>query len=261
MILLALALVTRASSNTLPAPLRDVGIDQRLNAQVPLDLVFRDETGRAVKLGEYFGSKPVILAPVFFECPMLCTQILGGLVSALKPINFDAGREFDIIAFSFDPQEGPANAAAKKESYLKRYRRAGAGKGFHFLTGGPASIAALTRAVGFRYSYDERTKQFAHASAVILLTPEGRVSRYFYGVEYGPRDLRLGLVEASRNRIGTVVDQAMLFCFHYDPALGRYTAAAIGALRVAGVATLAVLFGFLLLSWRRDAARKGSHAV
>ncbi len=244
------ALPSRASSNTLPAPLRDVGIDQRLDAQLPLDLVFKDESGSSVKLGEYFGTRPVILAPVYYECSMLCSQTLSGLASALKAVTFDAGKDFDVVAVSFDPSEGPLQAAGKKDSSTRRYKRPGTEKGWHFLTGDEASIKALTSAVGFRYTYDEKTNQFAHASAVLTVTPQGRVARYFYGVDYAPRDLRFGLIEASRNKIGTVVDQAMLFCFHYDPTTGKYTTAAIALLRLAGVATLLALAGFFAMNRR-----------
>ncbi|MSV30052.1 MAG: SCO family protein [Bryobacterales bacterium] len=244
------AIPSRASSNTLPAPLREVGIDQHLDTQLPLDLVFKDEAGRSVRLGDYFGTRPVILAPVYYECSMLCSQVLSGLASALKAVTFDPGKDFEVVAFSFDPSEGPSQAAGKKDSSTKRYKRAGTEKGWHFLTGDEASIKAITSALGFRYKYDESTRQFAHASAVITVTPQGRVARYFYGVDYAPRDLRFGLIEASQNRIGTVVDQAMLFCFHYDPTTGKYTTAAIALLRIAGVTTLLALAGFFLMNRR-----------
>jgi protein SCO1/2 len=235
-----------------PGVLREVGIDQRLNHQAPLDLPFRDEEGRAVRLGDYFGRRPVILALVYYECPMLCTQVLNGLVGALGVLSFDAGREFDVVAVSFDPGEGPALARAKKHAYLERYRRPGAERGWHFLTGGQPAIAELTRAVGFRYVYDETLDQFAHGAAVIVLTPSGTIARYFYGIEYAPRDLRLGLVEASANRIGSIADQVLLLCYHYDPAAGRYGFIALGLVRIGGVLTVAALVLFVLLERRRD---------
>jgi protein SCO1 len=212
-----------------------------LNERVPLDLVFRDETGKAVRLGDYFGHRPVILNLVYFECPMLCTQVLNGLVSSLKVLSFSVNREFDIVTVSFNPQEGSPLAAAKKESYLNRYGRSGAAGGWHFLTGHEESIQALTRAVGFRYAFDSQTRQYAHASGIMLLTPQGRVSRYFYGIEYSPRDLRLGLVEASAGKIGNVTDQLLLFCYHYDPREGKYSAIILNFIRLGGALTLLAL--------------------
>jgi protein SCO1/2 len=233
------------------AGLEGVGIDQRLDQQVPLDLAFRDEAGRAVRLGDFFGKRPVVLALVYYDCPMLCTQVLNGLVSALGVVSFDAGREFDVVAVSFDPREKPADAATKKTAYLTRYRRPGAEAGWHFLTGEAASIAALTKAVGFRYRYDAGLDQFAHASAVFVLTPGGRVSRYFFGIEYAPKDLRLGLIEASDSRIGTPVDQILLYCFHYDPKSGKYGAAIVNIVRLAGGATVVTLALSIALMSRR----------
>jgi protein SCO1/2 len=234
----------------IPESLRNVGIDQKLNEQVPPGLVFRDETGKVVHLGEYFGSKPVVLALVYFECPMLCTQVLNGLVSSLKTLNFTIGKEFEVITVSFNPHEGPPLAAAKKEAYLDRYSRPGSEGGWHFLTGGEEAIQALTKAVGFRYAYDSRTGQFAHASGIMLLTPQGRVSRYFYGIEYAPRDVRLGLVEASANKIGTVTDQLLLFCYNYDPREGKYSAVILNLIRLGGVLTLLAL-GVAWFAWFR----------
>ena len=234
----------------IPETLRNVGIDQHLNEQVPLDLVFLDETGKPVRLGEFFGKKPIILTLVYFECPMLCTQVLNGLVSSLKVLNFSVGKEFEVITVSFNPQEGPALATAKKETYLDRYSRPGAEGGWHFLTGNEESIKALTKAVGFRYALDPRTGQYAHASGIMLLTPQGLVSRYFYGIEYPPRDLRLGLVEGSANKIGTVTDQVLLFCYHYDPREGKYSAAILNLIRLGGVLTLLAL-GVAWFVWLR----------
>ncbi len=238
-----------------PGLLAKVGIDQKLDAQVPLDLAFVDEQARPVTLARYFGRRPVVLALVYYECPMLCTQVLNGLVSALDVLSFDAGRDFDVLVVSFDPGETPGLARAKKAAYLERYGRPGTEEGWHFLTGRQESIARLTGAVGFRYAYDERTDQFAHAAAIVVLTPEGRVSRYFYGIEYAPRDLRLGLVEASQGRIGTVVDQALLLCYHYDPAQGKYGVVVMNLVRLGGAVTLVLVGGFLLVAFRRERRR------
>ncbi len=216
----------------LPAALRDVGIDQRLNEQIPLDLVFRDENGVAAPLSAYFGRKPVVLALVYYQCPMLCTQVLNGMVSSLRSVSFKAGEEYDVVAVSIDPTETPELALGKQKQYVKRYGRGPAG--WHFLTGDEAQIKTLANAVGFRYSYDPSTKQFAHASAIMVVTPQGKLSRYLYGVDYPARDMRLALVEASENRIGTPVDQILLFCYHYDPVTGKYGAAALGLMRFAG---------------------------
>ena len=234
-----------------PKGLEGVGIDQRLDEQVPLELAFRDEAGRSVRLGDYFGKRPVVLALVYYNCPMLCTQVLNGLVSALSVVSFDAGKQFDVVAVSFDPREKPADAAAKKAAYVSRYKRPGAQAGWHFLTGDQASIAALAKAVGFRYRYDADLDQFAHASAVYVLTPGGRVSRYFFGIEYAPKDLRLGVIEAADGRIGTPIDQILLYCFHYDPKSGKYGATIVNIVRLAGGATvLALALSIVLLSRR-----------
>jgi protein SCO1 len=230
-----------------PAILREVGIDQRLSERLPLDLPFRDEEGRDVRLGEYFGRRPVVLALVYYECPMLCTQVLNGLVRALTVLSFDVGREFDVVAVSFDPTEGPGLARAKKQSYLERYGRPGTAAGWHFLTGVPESIDRLTKAVGFRYVYDRKRDQFAHGAAITILTPSGLISRYFYGIEYAPRDLRLGLVEASANRMGSIADQILLLCYHYDPSTGRYGFVALTLVRIGGILTIAA---FALFLWR-----------
>lgn len=242
----------------LPAPLREVRIEQRLNEQVPLDLPFRDETGRVVKFGEFFNGKPVILALVFYKCPMLCNQVLDGLARSLKAQSFTAGREFDVVTVSFDPRETPELAREKKETYLQKYRRAGAETGWHFLTGDAASIKSLTEAVGFHYAYDPKTDQFAHASGIMVLTPQGRLSRYFYGIEYAPRDLRLGLVEAADNRIGSPVDQLLLYCYHYDPATGTYGPVVLNIIRLGGIITLFGIGALILILRRREAGRGGS---
>jgi protein SCO1/2 len=236
----------------LPPALQGVGIQQRLDQQVPLNLEFRDEAGRQVALADFFHGKPVLLALVYYRCPMLCTQILNGVASSLKAVSFDPGKDFEVVSVSFDPKDTPELAASKKLSYLRRYGRPGAANGWHFLTGDPANIKALTDAVGFHYKYDAASDQFAHASGIMILTPEGRLSRYFYGVEFAPRDVRLGLVEASSNKIGNPVDEALLFCFHYDPATGKYGAIAINILRAAGAGFALVGGAFLFFAWRRD---------
>jgi len=243
-----------------PELLKEIGIDQRLDEQLPLALAFRDEAGRTVALGDYFGKRPVVLALVYYNCPMLCTQVLNGLVGALNVMSLEAGRDFDVVAVSFDTRETPAMAAAKKEAYLTRYKHPAAGAGWHFLTGDAASIEALTKATGFRYRYDEQLDQFAHASAIMVATPEGRLARYFYGIEYAPRDLRLGLVEASAGKIGTPVDQILLYCFHYDPSSGKYGAVVVNIVRLAGLATVLLIgLGILVMSRRRARALAGAN--
>jgi protein SCO1/2 len=213
-----------------------------------------------VQLGQYFGSKPVILALVYYECPMLCTLTLNGLAGALKALSFDVGNEFEIVTVSFNPSETPALAAAKKQAYLARYGRPGAERGWHFLTGDEASIQQLTRAVGFRYTYVPEQKQYAHAAGITVLTPRGRIARYFFGVEFAPRDLRLGLIEASNNQIGTPVDQLLLYCFHYDPVTGTYGAVALNVVRLGGVITVLALVTFVTVMLRRERARRRAHA-
>ena len=251
-LLLALAADLAQAQNVRPAPLRDVGIDQKLNEQLPLNLTFRDETGKPVQLRQYFGHKPVILSLVYYDCPMLCTLVLNGLVRSLRVVPLDVGDQFDVVTVSFDPRETAALAAAKKETYVKRYARAQASQGWHFLTGEEASIQQLTRAVGFRYAYDAKSGEFAHATGIMVLTPTGRLARYFYGIDYSPRDLRLALVEASAHKIGSVVDQLLLFCFHYDPKTGKYSLVVMNVLRVAGMGTLLALGSFLFVMFRRD---------
>ena len=235
-------------SSGLPKALSDVGLDQKLDQQLPLDLVFRDESGQEVKLGQYFGQKPVILALVYYDCPMLCTQILNGMVTSFRVLPFQVGKEFDVVTVSFDPRETSALAATKKKvyvNYLPEKLRPGAMNGWHFLTGDQANIAKLTDAVGFRYYYDEATKQFAHASGIMVATPHGKLSRYFYGIEYAPRDLRLGLIESSANKIGSPADQLLLYCYHYDPATGKYGAAVMKIMRIAGVITVLAIIAML----------------
>lgn len=233
----------------------DVGIDQRLGAQVPLDLLFHDETGRAVRLGDCLGGKPAVLVLAYYRCPMLCNQVLNGLLDALRAIPYDVGGEFNVVTVSFDPRERPVLAAAKKARYVSEYGRPGADAGWRFLTGEPGPIVALTEAVGFRYQYDAEHDQYAHASGIMLLTPEGKVARYFYGIDYAPKDLRLGLVEASAGRVGSPVDQVLLLCFHYDPATGKYTPAVMGLVRLGGGITVLSLASLIGLAWRRERRR------
>ncbi len=242
-----------AVPNRKPSILDQVGLDQRLNNQVPLDLAFLDENGQAVELKQYFGAKPVILALVYFQCPMLCSQVQSGMAGALNGIvRFNVGRDFNVVTVSFDPRDTPQSAAENKKSYLSRYRRAGADQGWHFLTGRKDQIDALAQAVGFRYAWDPEIKQFAHASGIMLLTPDGRVAQYYYGIEYPPRDIQLGLIEASRGKIGNVVDQMLLYCYHYDPTQGKYGAAIFNILRISAAATVLLLGGFMIVMFRRD---------
>ena len=251
------SLATGETAETRPAELRGVGIEQHLNQQVPLDLTFRNEAGEPVTLRSLMRGKPVILSLAYYQCPMLCTLVLNGLVGAMRALPFDAGNEFDVITVSFDPKDTPELAAKKKATYLGEYRRQGAEQGWHFLTGDEASIKALTDAVGFRYNYLPEKGQFAHAAGIMVLTPSGVLSRYFYGVEFAPRDLKFGLMEAANGKIGSPVDQLMLFCFQYDPATGRYTTVVLNAIRVGGVLTLVALGLFMARSWRRDRAAGG----
>jgi len=239
-------------ANTRPPRLENVGIEQHLDAQIPPDLTFRDETGKAVKLGDYFGHKPLILNLVYYNCTMLCGEALAGLASAMRLVKFDVGNEFDVVTVSFDPRETPEMAAAKKKDYVGRYGRPNAAAGWHFLTGQPDSINALTKAVGFQYQYDAKTNQFAHATAIMVLTPQGRISRYFYGVDFPPKDLRMGLVEASQGKIGNAVDAVLLYCYHYDPETGKYGAMVANILRLAAAATILFMGTFLFILWRMD---------
>jgi protein SCO1/2 len=247
-------------SNVRPPGLQNVGIEQHLDEQVPPNLTFRDETGRAVRLGDYFGKRPMILNLVYYQCPMLCGEVLSGLESALRVLKFDVGKEFDVLTVSFDPHETSEMASAKKAEYLKRYGRSGAVAGWHFLTGPQESIDALTTAAGFQYQYDARTGQFAHATALMVLTPEGKIAQYFYGVEYAPKDLRLALVQASENKIGTVVDQVLLYCYHYDPATGKYGAIISRVLQISAAATILVLSILIAVLFRRGSALSGQGA-
>jgi len=234
-----------------PPGLKNVGIQQNLNQQLPPDLMFTDDLGRSVRLSDYFGKKPVILNLVYYNCPMLCGEVLSGLEHSLRMMKLDVGKDFDVVTVSFDPKETPEMAAKKKAEYLQRYKRAGADQGWHFLVGQQDAIDALTKAVGFQYEYDEKTKQFAHATAIMIVTPEGKIAQYYYGVEYPPKDLRLGLVEAGQGRIGNVVDQLLLYCYHYDPEQGKYSATILRILRLAGLATMLSLGTLIFVMIRR----------
>jgi len=234
-----------------PPGLKNVGIEQHLDEQIPPDLTFRDETGQAVRLGDFFGKKPMILNLVYYQCPMLCGEVLSGLESALRVLKFDVGKEFDVLTVSFDPHETPEMATKKKAEFLKRYGRVGAAAGWHFLTGPQESIDGLTRAAGFQYQYDPKTGQFAHATAIMVLTPEGKIAQYYYGVEYAPKDLRLGLIQASENKIGNLADQVLLYCYHYDPTTGKYGAIIARVLQLSGLATILVLGIFVTVLIRQ----------
>ena len=241
----------------LPKALDGIGIDQKLNEQLPLDLELKNENGETVKLGDYFGKKPVMLSLVYYECPMLCNQVLNGMVTAFRLMPFTPGDEFEVVTISFDPRETPALAAAKKKNYvehLPQAKRASAYAGWHFLTANEESIRKITDAIGFRYRWDDATNQFAHASGVYVATPQGKLARYFYGIEYMPRDLRLGLIEAADNRIGSPVDKLLLYCFHYDPKTGKY-APVWRMMQVGGVATLLAMAGMFIVMRRRNAHR------
>jgi len=243
--------------------LQKIGLDQRLNAQIPLDGTFRDESGRNVTLGQYFHQRPVILTFVYYDCSMLCNQVLSGLTGSLNMLTLQPGKDFDIVTVSIDPSETPVMAQAKKDMYLKRYWKGGAGAaaGWHFLTGDQHSIDALASAVGFRYvkvqGPDGQLNQYAHASAIMVVTPEGKLAQYFYGVEFPPRDLRLALVESSHGKTGNMVDAVLLYCYHYDPSTGKYSATVIRIVRLGGVLTVLSLGTFMVVMFRRDLKSNG----
>jgi len=239
-------------TTTMPGPLREVGYDQRIGEQVPLDLAFRDEAGRNVRLGDYFDKKPVILVLAYYECPMLCDMVLQGVVTTLKPLTFDAGKEFDVVVASIDPGETPKMAAEQERKILARYGRAGGEAGFHFLTGPQSSIDALTSAVGFRYVYERERDEYAHPAGLVMLTPGGRVSRYLFGIDFPPRDVRLGLIQSTEDKLGTAVDSLLLYCYHYNPAIGRYSTAVLNILRLAGGATVIGLAALVVVLRRRE---------
>jgi protein SCO1/2 len=246
--------VAYAHDNTRPEALREVAFDQRLGAQAPLDLQFRDESGRAVTLADYFGTRPVILNFIYLKCRDLCPLLLDGVVRSLRALSFDAGNQFDVLTVSFDPADTAALAQAKRQDMLGRYGRPSAAGGWHFLTGDEADIHKLTEAVGFRYHYDQQTGEFAHATGIMLLTPAGKVSRYYYGIDFSPRDLRLGLIEAADAQIGTPIDQLLLFCFHYNPVTGKYGLLVSNLIRGAGVLTVLLIAGFVIVMLRRERA-------
>ncbi len=258
-ILLALAGVAagsaRAQQATVPAILSKVGITQNLNTQIPPDLLFRDETGKTVRIGDFFGKKPIVLSLVYFDCPALCTEVLNGELRTMKAISLDLGNDFDALTVSFEPKDTPALAKAKRDVYAGQYGRPGAAEHWHFLTGEQPSINALTDAVGFHYAYDSSIRQYAHAAAILILTPEGRIDRYFYGVIYPARDIRLGLVEASEGKIGTLTDHALLYCYQYDPMTGKYGVVVMNVLRAAGGLTVLILGIFMTLLFLRERKR------
>ena len=237
---------------SLPMMVQGVGIDQNLNAQLPLELKFKDENGQVVRLGQYFRDKPVVLALVYYQCPGLCDLILNGLSHTMEQISLNVGSDYEVVTVSFNPKETWQLANAKKANYIEKYNRSGAKEGWHFLTGDEASIKSLADTVGFHYKYDPVNNQFAHASAIYVITPEGKIARYFYGIEYKPRDFRLGLVEASANKIGTPADQVLLFCYHYDPTTGKYGMAITQVTRALGTATVLLLGGFVFIMLRRE---------
>lgn len=238
-----------------PGVLQEIGFDQRLGDPIPLDLTFSDETGKEVRLGDYFGKKPVVLSLVYYQCPMLCTISLNGLAGALEVLSFVPGQEFEVLTVSFDPREGPVLAAAKKKAYMSRYERPGADRGWHFLTGPEESVERLTKAVGFRYVWDEATQQFAHPAGIVVVTPEGRISHYLFGVEYSPKDLRLALVDAAGGKIGNTVDQVLLYCYQYNPETGRYSASILNLVRIGAGLTVVALGGFILSTTMRRRGR------
>ena len=252
---------TAGVSNGLPDALQTVGIDQRLGESLPLDVKFKNAEGKDVSLGELLKSgRPAILALVYYECPMLCNQVLNGLTGSLKGISLDPGKDYDVIAISFDARENekPGLAANKRQSYLERFGRKGTESGWHFLTGDQPAIDAVTKAVGFKYEWDSRSNQFAHASGVVVVTPEGRLSHYFYGIDYSPRDVKLGLIEAADKKIGSASDKLLLYCYHYDPSTGKYGFAVLSAMRIGGIVTLLGMGAMGFVFWRRNRKVPGS---
>lgn len=250
---------SQTASNGLPDALQKIGIEQKLGDQLPLDTELKDENGKAVKLGDFFtGSKPVIVAFVYYECPMLCNEVLNGLTGSLKGLSFEAGKEFDVVAVSFDARENekPDLAKNKKAAYMERYGRPGTEKGWHFLTGSQESIDKLTKAAGFSYEWDEKSNQFAHAGGIMIATPEGKLARYFYGIDYAPKDLKFSLMESADNKVGSVAEKLFLYCYHYDPSTGKYGLAILRVMRLGGIATLLILGISLVIFWRRDKIKK-----
>jgi protein SCO1 len=252
---------TSQSSSVRPAILRNVGIDQKLNQQIPLDLEFHDEKGKTVRLGDYFGQKPVILSLVYYDCPMLCTMVLNGLLESLKQLKFNVGDQFNVVTVSFDPTEKPSLATAKKAIYVGLYGRPGAPGNWHFLTGDEKAIRQLTQAVGFRYNYDPQTRQYVHATGIMVLTPQGRLARYFYGIKYPAGNLRLGLVEASQGMVGSPVDEILLYCCQYDPQTGKYSLIISRAIKVAGAVTVLCLGTMMLVLFRSGRGRDSALGI
>jgi protein SCO1/2 len=249
----------QSTSNGMPEALQKVGIDQKLGDQLPLDADVKDETGKVVKLGEFFRSgRPVILALVYYECPMLCNEVLNGLTGSLKGISLNAGKDFDVVAISFDARENdkPDLAKNKKASYLERYGRPGSENGWHFLTASQDSIDAITKAAGFKYEWDEKSEQFAHVGGIMITTPDAKLSRYFYGIDYGPQDVKFGLMESAQEKIGNPAERLLLYCYHYDPASGKYGLAVLRVMRLAGIVTIAAIGAMLFIFWRRNKSRQ-----
>jgi protein SCO1/2 len=249
------AISASAQQATTPSILNKVGITQNLNARIPPDLLFRDESGKSVRIGDYFGKKPIVLSLVYFDCPALCTEVLNGELRTMKAMSLDLGKDFDAVTVSFEPKDTPALAIAKRDVYAGQYGRPGAVDHWHFLTGEQQSIDALTNAAGFQYAYDSSIRQYAHAAAILVLTPEGRIDRYFYGVIYPAGDLRLGLVEASEGKIGTLTDHALLYCYQYDPMTGKYGVVVMNVLRAAGGLTVLILGIFMTVMFLRERKR------
>ena len=245
-------------STTMPTALREIGFDQNIDQKLPLDATFRDETGKTVTLGSFYGQRPVLLAFIYYECPMLCTQVLNAMTATISMMSLDAGKDFELVLVGIDPRETPAQAAAKKTEYLHRYKRPGAEAGWHFLTGDDPEIKRVAKAAGFRYAWDEQTQQYAHPTGIIVTTPDGRLARYLFGIEYGPRDLNLSLVEASQGKVGSFADQLLLFCYHYDPMTGKYGIYVMRTLRVAGVATVLLIGTFIVVMVRREKSQQNA---
>lgn len=246
----------RPDPNVRTGILKSISIDQRIGEQLPLDVTFHDETGRNVRLGDFFHGRPVVLALAYYDCPMLCTQVLNGMTGSLKTLSLDAGRDFDVVVVSIDPRDSYQMAAAKKDTYVRSYGRPQSSSGWHFLTGADTSIHPLADALGFHYAYDADLQQYAHGAAIYVITPKGVVSRYLLGIDFAPRDLRLALVEASNNRLGSVVDQVLLLCYHYDPSTGRYSAAILDSIRVGFVLTVGAFLTFVFVSLKRERATR-----
>ncbi len=246
------------SSSSMPTALREIGFDQNIDQKLPLDATFRDESGQTVTLGSYYGKRPVLLAFIYYECPMLCTQVLNAMTATISTMSLTAGKDFELVLVGIDPRETPAQAAAKKTEYLRRYKREGAEAGWHFLTGDDPEIKRVANAAGFRYAWDEQTQQYAHPTGIIVTTNDGRLARYLFGIEYGPRDLNLSLVEASEGKVGSFADQLLLYCYHYDPMTGRYGLYVMRTLRVAGVATVLLIGTFIVVMVRREKSQQNA---